>query len=96
MENLEFIHPAEIEICNKLAHLGSNYVKINEFVENFSFGKYATNTLLKRMYYSFKSSINLKTTSDLGELYERKSFLIKVFISTIKHVISFISNIVTC
>ena len=33
VENLEFVHPAEIEICNKLAELGNDYRQINEFVE---------------------------------------------------------------
>lgn len=35
VENLEFIHPAEIEICNKLAELGNDYRQINEFVERY-------------------------------------------------------------
>lgn len=31
--NLELIHPAEVEICNKLAELGNSYRQIKEFVE---------------------------------------------------------------
>lgn len=39
VENLEFIHPAEVEICNKLAELGNNYLKMQLFVEKYSFEK---------------------------------------------------------
>lgn len=39
VENLEFIHPAEIEICNKLAELGYSYKRIDTFVQKYSFGK---------------------------------------------------------
>jgi hypothetical protein len=47
VDNLEFIHPAEVEVCNKLAELGSFYRQISEFVENYSFGKSFENKKLK-------------------------------------------------
>jgi hypothetical protein len=39
VENLEFIHPAEVEICNKLAELGNSYRQIDQFVNDYSLGK---------------------------------------------------------
>lgn len=51
VENLEFIHPAEIEICNKLAELGNSYRQINEFYEKYSFGKKYSDTTVKYGLY---------------------------------------------
>ena len=52
VDNLEFIHPAEVEICNKLAELGNHYRQISEFVELYSFGKsYAFTTRQKSLKY---------------------------------------------
>lgn len=48
MENLEFIHPAEVEICNKLAELGNFYKKMCDFYDNYAFGKSYENKTLKR------------------------------------------------
>lgn len=39
VENLEFIHPAEVEICNKLAEIGNSFRQMNEFYEKYAFGK---------------------------------------------------------
>ena len=47
MENLEFIHPAEIEICNKLAELGNFFRQMNQFLDDYSFGKSFENKTLK-------------------------------------------------
>jgi hypothetical protein len=41
------MHPAEIEVCNKLAELGNYYSQMNEFVDNYSFGKSFENKKLK-------------------------------------------------
>ena len=41
------MHPAEIEVCNKLAELGNYYSQMNEFVDNYSFGKPFENKKLK-------------------------------------------------
>ncbi|RNA08423.1 Gamma-tubulin complex component 4 [Brachionus plicatilis] len=53
VENLEFIHPAEVEICNKLAELGNFYKQIYDFHENYSFAKSFENKPLKTGYYLF-------------------------------------------
>lgn len=45
---MEFIHPAEVEICNKLAQLGNFYKQITDFHENYSFGKCLEKKTLKR------------------------------------------------
>jgi hypothetical protein len=47
VENLEFIHPAEVEICNKLAELGNSYRQIDKFVNDYSLGKSYENEKLK-------------------------------------------------
>lgn len=47
VENLEFIHPAEVEICNKLAEIGNFYRKMVQFVDDYSFGKSYENKTLK-------------------------------------------------
>ena len=51
VENLEFIHPAEVEICNKLAELGSYYKQMEQFVEDYTFGKSYENKNLKCKSY---------------------------------------------
>lgn len=55
MENLEFIHPAEVEICNKLAELGNFYKQIYDFHENYSFAKSFENKPLKSKIKNFPS-----------------------------------------
>lgn len=48
VDNLDYIHPAEVEICNKLAELGTNYAKLNRFVGLYSFAKDKSDQMLKR------------------------------------------------
>ncbi|CAF0716055.1 unnamed protein product, partial [Brachionus calyciflorus] len=61
VENLEFIHPAEVEVCNKLAELGNFYRQLCEFYDNYSFGKSFENKKLKCGYYlyAFCNGLNL-------------------------------------
>ena len=47
VENLEFIHPAEVDICNKIAELGNCYRKICQFYDDYAFGKSYENKPLK-------------------------------------------------
>jgi hypothetical protein len=47
VENLEFMHPAEIEICNKLAELGALFRQMKQFLDDYSFAKSFENKKLK-------------------------------------------------
>jgi hypothetical protein len=60
VDNLDYIHPAEIEICNKLAELGTHYAKLNRFVNCYSFTKIKADQILKRKLNLELKSITFK------------------------------------
>ncbi len=62
VENLEFIHPAEAEICNKLAELGTTYRQITHFIEAYSFAKPFPTSRLKYGLYLVSFCDALKQT----------------------------------
>ncbi len=54
---MEFIHPAEVDICNKIAELGNCYRKICQFYDDYAFGKSYENKPLRCNLYSSLYSI---------------------------------------
>lgn len=90
VENLEFIHPAEIEICNKLAELGNFYSQIKEFVDTYSFGKKESKILKRGLYLSsFCDALNtavlipyLKIISELERSLLKEHYLNVTFLQT--------------